>query len=62
MTADEAHKLHERDLMAWLIALRDHPVEALAHMPSTVLKFIRDMKYVDENSNVLDAGMKIIGG
>lgn len=56
ITADEAHKLHEADLTAWLIALRDHPMEALAHIPATVLKLARHMGYVDENNNVLSVG------
>ena len=61
ITADEAHKLHEADLNAWLIALRDHPLETLAHIPPTVLRFIRQMGYIDGNSNVLSpSGIAIL--
>lgn len=60
ITADEAHKLHEADLHTWLIALRDHPVEALFHIPETVLKFIRDMKYVNENNELTEEGVSCL--
>ena len=60
ITADEAHKLHETDLYAWLIALRDHPLEALCHIPPTILNFIRKMKYIDADNVLTDAGAECL--
>ena len=60
ITADEAHKLHEADLHAWLLALRDHPFEALAHIPETIFRFIRQMKYTNDFNELTAEGHKCL--
>jgi hypothetical protein len=60
ITADEAHKLHETELHAWLIALRGHPFETLAHIPDTVLNFCRKMGYVSDYYELTEAGLCLI--
>lgn len=61
MTADEAHKPHESELLVYLHGIHSDAFQAISLMPDRIYKLLNDLRWIDGYS-LTPLGLAQIGG
>ena len=61
VTADEAHKPHETELVQYLHGMYSDPFQTVSLMPRRIYRLLHDMRLIDGYALTTDGLAKIVG-